>query len=524
MNFTYENQGTTTFLVYAIENNDDIDSMSLGMITNNNIHGIAGTVITQIDEQKYIKFNVSSKVSVKQFFSGPVNKKRLLGVFSGITDAMLSAEDYMIDPNMFILDLDYIFADVSTCETVLICLPVANIENKSDVNLALFFKNIMFTTQFDQTENCDHVAKIMNYLNSVPTLSLVDFKKLLSSLSTENAGEPQKSDPRKSDSRPSTVTNPEKNSQSQKSGSVSRDVRDTGSAPIPKPAVTQKQPPNNPPARTIPSGVPVPPPVANTPKTTPQSTEKKISWFYLMQHYNRENAAAYKAQKEEKKKKRGTVQQPAPQSYTVPGAPQQYGNQPNLQQAPSNAGRPASGQPEYVAPNNTASGSGSSVRPTAQQEQISGNATSTIPYSSTVAQPSQNANQQNTSLNFGDTTVLNANGVIGETTVLSSTQQDTKLRPFLLRRKNNERIPVNKPVYRIGKEKSYVDYFVGDNTAVSRSHANIITRDGMYFIMDTNSTNHTYVNGTMIQSNVEVRLSSGDKFRLANEDFEFVLE
>lgn len=37
--------------------------------------------------------------------------------------------------------------------------------------------------------------------------------------------------------------------------------------------------------------------------------------------------------------------------------------------------------------------------------------------------------------------------------------------------KNNEKIKLVKPVFRIGKEKSYVDYFIGDNTTVSRSHA-----------------------------------------------------
>ncbi|MFR1949967.1 MAG: FHA domain-containing protein [Roseburia hominis] len=39
--------------------------------------------------------------------------------------------------------------------------------------------------------------------------------------------------------------------------------------------------------------------------------------------------------------------------------------------------------------------------------------------------------------------------------------------------------------------------------------------------MDTNSTNHTYVNGVMIRSNEEVVLSEGDKIRLANEEFVF---
>ena len=63
----YENQGTNTYLVYAIKDDDSVDSMSLGMLTNNKIHGLAQTLFTQMDSQKYIKFNVSAKVSVAQF-------------------------------------------------------------------------------------------------------------------------------------------------------------------------------------------------------------------------------------------------------------------------------------------------------------------------------------------------------------------------------------------------------------------------------------------------------------------------
>jgi len=51
----------------------------------------------------------------------------------------------------------------------------------------------------------------------------------------------------------------------------------------------------------------------------------------------------------------------------------------------------------------------------------------------------------------------------------------------------------------------------------------VISRDGEYFVVDTNSTNHTYVNGMMIQSNVETKIAAGAKIRLANEEFEFKL-
>lgn len=127
-------------------------------------------------------------------------------------------------------------------------------------------------------------------------------------------------------------------------------------------------------------------------------------------------------------------------------------------------------------------------------------------------------------MNFGETTVLNGGG-IGETTVLnvSMLNQQQTITPHLIRVKNNEKIMINKPVFRIGKERSYVDYFIGDNSGISRSHANIVTKEGKYFVVDTNSTNHTFVNGAIIQSNMEVEINHGDKIRFANEDFEFKL-
>ena len=127
-------------------------------------------------------------------------------------------------------------------------------------------------------------------------------------------------------------------------------------------------------------------------------------------------------------------------------------------------------------------------------------------------------------MNFGETTVLGG-GNVGETTGLGAAPvADTVVRPYLIRAQNNERIVLDKPVFRIGKEKSYVDYFIGDNTAISRSHANIIAKDGEYYVVDTNSTNHTYVNGGMIQSNVETRITHDTRIRLANEEFTFKLK
>ena len=184
MSFTYENQGNNTYLVYKIGASDNVDTMSLGMITNNKIDGIVPTLFTQSDTDRFIKYNISAKVSAKEFLSGVVNKKRLLGVFISVLKAIKSTEEYMIDARSLLIDLEHIYVDVSKCDAMLVCLPLVR-QNES-VNIPMFFKQIMFSTQFDQNENCDYVAQIINYLNSTPVFSVDAFEKLLMDIDADN--------------------------------------------------------------------------------------------------------------------------------------------------------------------------------------------------------------------------------------------------------------------------------------------------------------------------------------------------
>lgn len=512
-NFSYENQGTNTYLVYQIGQNDNIDSMSLGMITNNQIAGLAPAVFMQMDAVKYIKYNVSAKISVKQFFNGPVNKRRLLGVFNGIAAAMLSAEDYMIDERMILLDADYMFADVSTCETVLVCLPIQNKGETTD--LGAFFKNIMFSTQFDQTENCDYVARIINHLNSTPVFSLSQFKAVLDDINGKSFAPAVQSSAKKEqpviDNRlplKSSVTPPQVQANA---------APVLPQKPAPQPVVPQKAPISV----QVPSVEKNHPNVPSaTKQPNPQQAEKnenEISLFYLLQHYNSENAAAYKAQKAAKKQ--GTAVSVS-QTVAPPEKKEKSSDKKKVQTQPTGAGFAIPGQASAVS---------TQVQPQMPVQPIR----SVQPQAVTpIPEPSQppvqpavppRPLQSASGINFGETTVLGG-GVAGETSVLNVSATAAKqLAPHLVRAKNNEVIPVNKPVFRIGKEKSYVDYFVADNTAVSRSHANIITREDKYFVVDTNSTNHTFVNGKMIPSSTEVEILHGTKLRFANEDFEFQL-
>ncbi len=97
-------------------------------------------------------------------------------------------------------------------------------------------------------------------------------------------------------------------------------------------------------------------------------------------------------------------------------------------------------------------------------------------------------------------------------------------RPYLIRERTNEKIPINKTSFRIGKKPDFCNYVVTDNKTVSRNHAEVITRGGRYFIMDLESTNGTYVNGQKINPKTEVEIFPGTKIRLSSESFVFGVE
>ena len=556
MAFTFETSGNNTFLVYAIQEEDTLDTMTLGMITNNRIPGMASVLYTQMNRDCFLKYNVTARVTVRQFFSGVVNKRRLLGVLSSVAAALAAAEEYMIDSNSLLLDTEYMYADVSTCRAEVICLPV--IREAGNPDRGMFFKNIMFSTQFDQTENCDYVARIINYLISMPVCVAEELLRLLEELQGMGAsqnylsGQPRQSAP---------VSPVKAVAQSQKSAPVSpaNNMAQPTPAPQAKAVAQPKQSAPAPQVSTQPRqsapasrkqgssggagmGFAVPGQDGNGGFAVPgqssvggaagadgealtgkrqkkaqkeqnaskqPASEKEMSMLYLLQHYNKENAAAYKAQKEAKKKGAKGVSdansaQASASGFAVPG--QQA--QPQIQQS---------------------GGSYSPVPPQIWQsagqqsgEQQSGRLSSPVQpqIQPGVQQPLMQSFSGDD--NFGNTVVMGADGYGEDTVVIGQAMAASAIQPYLRRSSNNEKILLDKPIFRIGKERSYVDYCISGNPTISRSHADIIGRNGQFFIVDNNSTNHTYVNGEMIPSNTEIPLSHGTKIRLSNEDFEFL--
>ncbi len=540
--FKYENQGASSFLVYQLKEEDVLDNISLNMLTSNKAKGLASTNYMQMDTQRFIRYTITGKITANQFFARPVTKQSFMGIFKGITEAMVSAEEYMLDPACILLDLNQIYTDVSTGETECICLPVENEKEHKDQRE--FLKSVMFQAQFENPEEGSYVTRILNYLNSIPVFSSLDFLNLLTEMEREGKKDRTPLAPAAKESLQQGVAEFGNAVANSSVGGMAASFFEQSSLSS---VGALKQ--ENAVEEAIPD-IPVP---DDIPK------EERISLFYLLQHYNNNRAKEYmaqqkqlKARKEALKKielaKKGGKKKSAA-SFNLPG-----GKAKTASAAPK-AKKPASGGFSFQIPGKESGKdkpgedlSGIKSLPNApinSQGNPAGNLKVSAPVGAGMNIPKSNpsvakgtlqpakpsplfSNQQeavgNGRRNFGDTTVLHSGFRGEETSVLNYTKApDTPKQPYLLRIKNGERIPITGNIFRLGKEEKFVDYVIHDNEAISRSHANIISRNGQYFLQDNNSTNHSFLNGQQCISNVELPLQDKASIRLGNEEFQFLL-
>ena len=93
--------------------------------------------------------------------------------------------------------------------------------------------------------------------------------------------------------------------------------------------------------------------------------------------------------------------------------------------------------------------------------------------------------------------------------------------PYMIRKKNGEKIMIDKDEFKIGKIPGMADYLLTDNPAVSRMHAIIHKIEGAYYICDNYSTNATYLNGEQLEAGKNYILLNGVRVSFANDEFTY---
>lgn len=92
---------------------------------------------------------------------------------------------------------------------------------------------------------------------------------------------------------------------------------------------------------------------------------------------------------------------------------------------------------------------------------------------------------------------------------------------YIIRKRTGEKVVINRSLFKMGKDASYVDYCIKDNPAVSRNHADIVQKPDGFYLVDKGSLNHTFINGRKLEPGEYWKLEDGCLMQLADDVFEF---
>lgn len=197
--------------------------------------------------------------------------------------------------------------------------------------------------------------------------------------------------------------------------------------------------------------------------------DKPITWLWLMQHYSKENAAAYKAQKEKRKTEK-------------------------LQKKAEKEMRKS----DSIKPDDSSG---------AEQKSLKRESKSDI---QTMEQ--EISKEKIKEENFGSTVFIDR-----------SRSQNVQIVPKAeLDCVGFGRIvEISKFPFRIGRSLEDVELCIADNPAISSVHAEIMYEAGTFYIKDLTSLNHVFIDGVEIPPEQAIALKDCMKITLANEEFVF---
>lgn len=481
-----QNTSQGTVVTYKLSSGDQLDRMTMGMLKNNHIQGILPIQYSQVDAERWIKYEVHTMIPLHAYLSGGLSRKRTLTLFEQVVETFILAEDYMIDAAFIILDPNYVFVDAFTGEVGIICLPVSGFV--SDVTLREFLITITARGQFDPKENCDYVMKIRNFVSG-PGFSIFQMKKMIEELTGESV---QRS--YREGSHGETAAAGE--------AGKAMAVGDVGQA-------------------------------AHQDKAVVNGAEG-ISFAYSDEHEGarikggrkkKKGSEKGKKGKEEKEKKGIFGRKKKKKEKKVPdnGMAMPGVDIPGM----DIPGTDASKQPQTSAgPDVIAVGKQDSEPPVAVNSGAAPDLGKELPVNDSLSGISDLIIGKNAAAHSDHkpewqvSSDYDSVGISDATVYLNMSQKENTA--VLKRVRTGETVALQKEQFVLGKDTNRVDFCVSGNSTVSRVHARIIRRDDRYFVIDDNSMNHTYVNDMQIAAGQEIPLQNGCRIKLSDEEFQFV--
>ncbi len=517
-NFKARNIGDAKYLTYTMGEDCELDEDVLDYCEENNLKELVDIIYEEDEDYDYLTYDVTGKVSLEDYMSQEMKSEKVLFLVRNVASNLISFKEQAIQLSYILLNRNYVYVG-ENMELQFICLPV---ESKAAVaaEFKSFIRQLLANMKYDVDEELSYVGKLLTYINgdSFNLRGLVGLAEALmeeQGLSFESAGsidadgvevvseEPELSadEPNVSDfmsdinsdeALPEIGDDEDEETETSETEDEELDsILPAGMAAVKEeeqeiPTIAEIEEPKT---EMIEEPVAKVEPIAK-PTVEPAKPQSKESDIDVIKSRIKELVGEVPQLR--------AKEEPAPEIRTLDDLDSVLGHN----------------KPPVIKKNvvkvNRAALIQSAAEHEGETEKLEG--PGPVPVPEEVAAPEAPEEKPK------------SNSILSKTVTeapRASIFNAPKAMPYLIRVNTEERIMLSKLTFKIGKASRGVDYTVDGNGAISRQHAIITQKDGVCYIKDNKSTNHTYVNDKVVEDGVEEILTHDSRIRLGDEEFLF---
>lgn len=539
VSFKVRNIGSEKYLSYILNDDCEFDEELLDYLEENKIPELIDIIYEEDDENDYLTYNVTGRTTVDALLSNTVNAEKILGIVRGVASGIVNLCDLGIPASYVILHKGFTYVNPVTYDVGMLCVPV---EADANINAEFrtFVKDILTSVKYDDSEDCNYVARLLNLLNT-DKFTVRNFYSQLTEL-MESAGMQVEEkfldiDGDISVSQSTVDTSPDTSmddlpeykdvSFGEDDGSEEEDdtVADVDSLfkdltfddsekqeegksvsdgidmsvfddSVFDDLETENVDDDSDYTEALTSDVEVPEP--QEPKTQSSLTEVAQTTDGVME-------VELERQEEQIPVLISTDEvmdnPPVVKNIKINRAK-------IIQKAVVDAEESRIDNPteQITAPQYM---NGEAVEPETNMD----------PVTSKVETEEKKGTGSTVELTGGMNVVKDSDSEVAA----AVSKGVPKAMPYIVRVNTGERVMINKAVFKIGKAGRGVDYHVGGNGAISKVHIIIYQREDGCYLKDNKTTNGTYLNGQRLDDNGEMKLSNDAMISIGGEDFIFKL-
>lgn len=558
ISFKLRNIGSEKYLSYLLDDECEFDEELLDYLEDNKIPELLDIIYEEDDENDYLTYNVTGRTTVGKLLSDTVNAEKILGIIRGVASGIVNLRDLGIPASYVVLHKEFTYVNPVTYAVGMLCVPI---EQEANINaeFKLFVKDILTSVTYDDNEDCNYVAKLLNLINvdkftvrsfysqltemmESAGMAVEDsFVDLDSDVSVSQTGSTPASDTSMDDlpeyedvsfgsddededdedievdEGDDVVSNLFKDlaAGDGKAGenvdmsvfddSVLEELEIDEEEPAEEPEIdavdNAEESEDNQNAEESETCVAAPESEAE-----PEASQKGASMTELLKTAEGVTEVAIEGAGAEEQKPvllstTELVEEP-PVMKNIKVSRARI-----IQKAAAEAEDTHIDNPteQIIAPE---FGGGVYKEPETNMD----------PVTPKPPEPETERTGTTVELTAGMNVVKDL-----EAEKATANKAVPKAMPYMVRVNTNERVMVNKAVFKIGKASRGVDYHVGGNGAISKVHVIIYQREDGCYLKDNKATNGTYLNGTRLDENEEKRLSNDVTITIGGEDFIFKL-